>query len=89
MTAGVLEREGVAGSGLGFGSRARDTEAGQARQAREINRLKDWCERNGVPFQPTETPCPRGTSIIEVEEREIVGATSGADVDGGGTALYY
>jgi hypothetical protein len=42
-------------SGLGFGSRMRDTAAGRDCQAREISRLKEWCRMNGVPFPEVES----------------------------------
>jgi hypothetical protein len=78
MTAGVLEQpQAVVGAprvwGLGFGSRMRDTAAGRALQAREIHRLRAWCERTETPW----FPCPRGTSGLKVETGEPVGATSG------------
>jgi hypothetical protein len=81
MTAGVLEREEVVGaprvSGpahlrVGIGSKVADSIEGQAKIAAEIARYVEYCQQTETPW----TPCPRGTGALEVEERELVGATS-------------
>lgn len=39
-----------------FPTRVRDTVEGRARIGAEIARLKAWCERNGIPWDPPEAP---------------------------------
>jgi hypothetical protein len=56
-------------SGLGFGSRMRDTEAGRAKIATAIGRYMEWCEQTGTPFS-----CHSGNEISEIEVGEPVGS---------------
>jgi hypothetical protein len=53
---------------IGFGSRARDTEAGRARIAAAIARFVEHCQQTETPW----LPCQRGTGGLKAETGEPV-----------------